>query len=194
MDKDMLRRLDTEERSEREAAAALRLASVGGRPRGQSVVGGVRPPLAAISAPLVSSSSTGFGSKANVAVAGAGAGAEAEENTGASVTDETGAQGEGDDGDAVAALFAIALPLVRQGYTAMVDDSFTRCFKSKKVVRWNWNCYLWPVWILGVCVRYFLLFPLRLLGLTTGFVATAILFPLVKFYGVFFDSKAYEIL
>lgn len=43
-------------------------------------------------------------------------------------------------------LFEIAIPLVRSSCAAVVDDSFTRCFKSKKKVNWNWNCYLFPIW------------------------------------------------
>ena len=90
--------------------------------------------------------------------------------------------------------FEHTLPLVRQGFTAIVDDSFTRCFKSKKVVRWNWNCYLWPCWAVGVVVRYLILFPLRLLCLLSGFVVVSLAFPIVKSLSFFFNTRPWEIL
>jgi hypothetical protein len=89
--------------------------------------------------------------------------------------------------------FEHTLPLVRQGFTAIVDDSFTRCFKSKKVVRWNWNCYLLPAYCIGVVVRYCILFPLRLLCLMLGFLLVAILFPCVKLLSNFMDTNAWEL-
>ena len=42
------------------------------------------------------------------------------------------------------------------------QDSFTRCFKSIPPEPWNWNIYLFPLWCMGVLVRYLVLFPLRL--------------------------------
>ena len=44
---------------------------------------------------------------------------------------------------------------------AIVDDSFLRCFKSTPDEPWNWNVYLFPLWLLGVAVRNLILFPLR---------------------------------
>lgn len=35
---------------------------------------------------------------------------------------------------------------------------------------WNWNVYLFPLWVLGVAVRYLVLFPLRALALFTGWI------------------------
>lgn len=29
---------------------------------------------------------------------------------------------------------------------AMVDDSFSKCFKSQAPDPWNWNFYLFPLW------------------------------------------------
>ncbi|KAF5758835.1 putative glycerol-3-phosphate 1-O-acyltransferase [Helianthus annuus] len=40
-----------------------------------------------------------------------------------------------------------------------MQDSFTRCFKSNPPEPWNWNVYLFPLWCLGVVVRYGILFP-----------------------------------
>ena len=42
-----------------------------------------------------------------------------------------------------------------------MDDSFLRCFKSSPDEPWNWNIYLFPLWLLGVAVRNLILFPLR---------------------------------
>jgi glycerol-3-phosphate O-acyltransferase 3/4 len=53
---------------------------------------------------------------------------------------------------------------------AVVDDSFLRCFKSVPDEPWNWNFYLLPLWCVGVVLRNFILFPLRLLSLATGFM------------------------
>jgi glycerol-3-phosphate O-acyltransferase 3/4 len=94
---------------------------------------------------------------------------------------------------AVPALFEVAMPVLRQGCTAMVDDSFTRCFKSQKRVPWNWNCYLFPAWIAGLFFRYFILFPLRLLCLIMGFLLVAVCFPLVKLVGVWVDLSSWEV-
>ena len=43
----------------------------------------------------------------------------------------------------------------------MVDDSFLRCFQQQPPDPWNFNIYLFPLWCLGVVVRYVILFPLR---------------------------------
>jgi glycerol-3-phosphate O-acyltransferase 3/4 len=42
-----------------------------------------------------------------------------------------------------------------------VDDTFTKCFKSNAPDPWNWNAYLFPLWCVGVVVRYGILFPIR---------------------------------
>jgi len=89
--------------------------------------------------------------------------------------------------------FDLTLPLVHQGFTAVVDDSFTRCFKTKKVVRWNWNCYLGPCYYVGVIVRYGILFPLRLFCLLLGFVVVCLLFPIVKCFSPCLNTKNWEI-
>ena len=91
------------------------------------------------------------------------------------------------------ALFAVTAPLVRMGMMNVVDDSFTRCFKSQKRVNWNWNCYLWPAWALGVVFRYAVLFPLRLLALTLGFLSILIVMPLMKLLRLFADTRKLEV-
>lgn len=52
-------------------------------------------------------------------------------------------------------------PVLTDGAAAVVDDSFLRCFQSQGPDPWNWNVYLFPMWCIGVLVRYCILFPLR---------------------------------
>jgi len=60
------------------------------------------------------------------------------------------------------------IPLIREAAQALVSDNFTQCFESVWPQPWNWNIYLYPVWVLGVLFRYLVLFPLRLLCLLIG--------------------------
>ncbi|EFJ07412.1 hypothetical protein SELMODRAFT_133604 [Selaginella moellendorffii] len=60
--------------------------------------------------------------------------------------------------------------VLSEAASAIVDDSFTRCFKSNIPEPWNWNIYLLPLWCLGVIVRYCILFPVRVLLLTVGWI------------------------
>mmetsp|Transcript_20669 Transcript_20669/g.39275 ORF Transcript_20669/g.39275 Transcript_20669/m.39275 type:complete len:499 (+) Transcript_20669:149-1645(+) len=74
---------------------------------------------------------------------------------------------------------------MNEGAKAIVDDSFTKCFKSTPQEPWNWNVYLFPMWVFGILIRYLVLFPIRLLvlvgGLTVGlscfFVVSTVLSP-----------------
>ncbi|XP_058092457.1 glycerol-3-phosphate acyltransferase 9-like [Magnolia sinica] len=50
------------------------------------------------------------------------------------------------------------------------QDSFTRCFKSNPPEPWNWNVYLFPLWCLGVVIRYGILFTARVVILAAGWV------------------------
>lgn len=50
---------------------------------------------------------------------------------------------------------------VQDAAAAIVDDSFLRCFQSHSSDPWNWNIYLAPLWLIGLVVRYLILFPLR---------------------------------
>ncbi|KAL6497939.1 Glycerol-3-phosphate acyltransferase 9 [Orobanche hederae] len=61
-------------------------------------------------------------------------------------------------------------PTLTEAAGAVVDDSFTRCFKSNPPEPWNWNIYLFPLWCLGVVVRYGFLFPLRVIVLALGWI------------------------
>ncbi|WMV44026.1 hypothetical protein MTR67_037411 [Solanum verrucosum] len=61
-------------------------------------------------------------------------------------------------------------PTLTEAAGAIIDDSFTRCFKSNPPEPWNWNIYLFPLWCLGVVVRYGILFPIRVIVLTIGWI------------------------
>ncbi|PKA60207.1 Lysophospholipid acyltransferase LPEAT1 [Apostasia shenzhenica] len=61
-------------------------------------------------------------------------------------------------------------PTLKEAAGAIVDDSFTRCFKSNFPEPWNWNIYLFPSWCLGVVIRYGILFPLRVVILALGWI------------------------
>jgi len=65
------------------------------------------------------------------------------------------------------------------GASSVIDDSFLRCFTSMPPDHWNWNWYLFPLWLVGVLLRHCVLFPLRLLVLMGGF---AFFFPV--FFGI----------
>ena len=75
----------------------------------------------------------------------------------------------------------ISSPLT-DGGSAIIDDSFLRCFTSMPPDNWNWNLYLFPLWCIGVVVRHCVLFPLRLFLLLSGFVVFVILFFSVRLF------------
>jgi hypothetical protein len=78
-------------------------------------------------------------------------------------------------------LGAILKPL-RNGADSIVDDSFWRCFEDREDVAWNWNFYLFPLWCAGVLIRYFILFPIRLLLLILGILIFFVGFFLIRFW------------
>ncbi|CAI0469135.1 unnamed protein product [Linum tenue] len=61
-------------------------------------------------------------------------------------------------------------PTLTEAAGAIIDDSFTRCFKSNPPEPWNWNVYLFPLWCCGVVVRYGILFPVRVIVLAIGWI------------------------
>lgn len=67
-------------------------------------------------------------------------------------------------------------PTLTEAAGAIVDDSFTRCFKSNPPEPWNWNIYLFPLYCFGVVVRYCILFPLRCFTLAFGWIIFLSLF------------------
>jgi len=72
-------------------------------------------------------------------------------------------------------------PALNEAASAIVDDSFTRCFKSNPPEPWNWNLYLFPLWCFGLLVRYLILFPIRVMLLAAGWVVFLSLFIPVHF-------------
>eukprot|EP00270_Netrium_digitus_P009440 TRINITY_DN2867_c0_g1_i1.p1 TRINITY_DN2867_c0_g1~~TRINITY_DN2867_c0_g1_i1.p1 ORF type:complete len:409 (+),score=94.78 TRINITY_DN2867_c0_g1_i1:152-1378(+) len=76
---------------------------------------------------------------------------------------------------------------LNEAASAIVDDSFTRCFKSNPPEPWNWNLYLFPLWCCGVVIRYAILFPVRLVLLTLGWVIFILLYFPIHF--LFKESK-----
>lgn len=76
-------------------------------------------------------------------------------------------------------------PVLTDAAAAVVDDSFLRCFQGARPDPWNWNIYLFPLWLLGCVMRWGVLFPLRLILLTLGFT----LF-FIAFFGIRLCLKA----
>lgn len=66
--------------------------------------------------------------------------------------------------------------VLTDGGSSIIDDSFLRCFTSLPPDNWNWNLYLFPLWLCGVIVRHCFLFPIRLSLLMIGFLIFFILF------------------
>nr|WDA53441.1 glycerol-3-phosphate acyltransferase 9 [Erycina pusilla] len=73
-------------------------------------------------------------------------------------------------------------PTLTEAAGAIIDDSFTRCFKSNSEEPWNWNIYLFPLWCLGVVIRYGFLFPLRVAILAVGWIVFFAAFLPLRFF------------
>ena len=71
-------------------------------------------------------------------------------------------------------------PLIRESVKVLVNDEFTRCFEAPVSKPWNWNIYLYPTWVLGVLLRYLILFPIRLLIFIVGTILFIISFSFVS--------------
>jgi glycerol-3-phosphate O-acyltransferase 3/4 len=69
---------------------------------------------------------------------------------------------------------------LEEGVSAIVDDSFTKCFKKTRTESWNFNIYLFPLWFLGVLARYLLIFPIRLCWLAVTFSFFSFIFLLSR--------------
>merc|ERR1712228_682255 len=61
---------------------------------------------------------------------------------------------------------------MNSGMQVVVDDDFSLCFKRPERRPWNFNAYLAVFWFCGVIIRYFILFPLRLLTFIFAFLFT----------------------
>ena len=80
------------------------------------------------------------------------------------------------------AAFSLAdlLPFISHGIEKTIADDFSRCFQSAHSPPWNWNVYLYPLWVLGVLTRYLVLFPLRCLCLLVGALVWLFILLLIK--------------
>ena len=63
--------------------------------------------------------------------------------------------------------------------STIIDDSFNRCFEDTPPERWNWG-HLFLPYCIGVLVRYFVLFPIRLAILLVGVMSLLVIFFIVK--------------
>lgn len=54
------------------------------------------------------------------------------------------------------------VPTLTESASVVVQDEFTACFESAPRKSWNWNIYLLPIWLIGIFLRYCVLFPIRL--------------------------------
>lgn len=70
--------------------------------------------------------------------------------------------------------------LLNDAADAIVDDSFSRCFANKPQQPWNWNVYLFPLWLAGTALRLLVLLPLRSIMLLFGISIFVLLFPIVR--------------
>jgi glycerol-3-phosphate O-acyltransferase 3/4 len=102
--------------------------------------------------------------------------------------EDTSGIGGRQEKDIITDVFDISSTL-NDAASALVDDSFLRCFKSAIDDPWNWNFYLFPLWLVGVVVRNCILFPLRLVALLLGFIIFFLMFHLS---GVVFRGKRRE--
>ena len=57
--------------------------------------------------------------------------------------------------------------VLQDAASAIVDDTFNACFAFSDNPAWNWNFYLFPLWCVGVVLRYLVLFPIRLAWIVT---------------------------
>lgn len=72
------------------------------------------------------------------------------------------------------ALLGSASEAVLEGISAIEEDDFWKCFEKTKVQPWNWNAFLFCMWVIGIIVRYFILFPLRLLIIVIAWITFGI--------------------
>lgn len=87
--------------------------------------------------------------------------------------------GELDKGSDTPFRLGDAVPLLREGAKVVHRDDFTKCFESAQAEPWNWNWYLAALWVVGLALRYLVVFPLRCLALLLGFLAFAAAFEAV---------------
>lgn len=71
--------------------------------------------------------------------------------------------------------------VVQDACNAIVDDSFNRCFQMKDQRPWNFNFYLYPLWVVGFIIRHCILLPLRFTWLVLSLVLFFLLFFIVHY-------------
>jgi len=73
------------------------------------------------------------------------------------------------------------LPFLMEPIDIIREDEFSRCFLSRSYKPWNWTIYMFPAWLAGVFVRYFILFPARLFSLLLASALTVVSILVLKF-------------
>eukprot|EP01117_Protostelium_nocturnum_P009505 TRINITY_DN3393_c0_g1_i2.p1 TRINITY_DN3393_c0_g1~~TRINITY_DN3393_c0_g1_i2.p1 ORF type:complete len:536 (+),score=166.51 TRINITY_DN3393_c0_g1_i2:90-1697(+) len=73
------------------------------------------------------------------------------------------------------------VPMMNDAVSSIAEDEFTECFQTQSYRPWNWNIYLFPLWVVGIIVRYLILFPIRLTIIVFGLSLTLVLMTLSSY-------------
>lgn len=65
-------------------------------------------------------------------------------------------------------VLASSTEAIYEGMQVIAEDDFWKCFEKTKVIAWNFTPMLFLFWVVGVLIRYFVLFPIRVVILATG--------------------------
>jgi len=74
------------------------------------------------------------------------------------------------------------IPYLMEGVEDITEDDFNKCFQSRRIKAWNWTIYMYPAWLVGVFVRYCILFPARLLSLIAASIFVFVGIFLIKLF------------
>jgi len=69
---------------------------------------------------------------------------------------------------------------INSGAQVIVDDDFSLCFKRPERRPWNFNAYLFGLWLIGVALRYLIILPIRALIFVLSILVTMAQFSLWK--------------
>merc|ERR1719242_2747138 len=69
---------------------------------------------------------------------------------------------------------------INSGAQVIVDDDFSLCFKRPERRPWNFNAQLFALWLIGVALRYLIIFPIRALIFVLSIALTMAQFSLWK--------------
>merc|ERR1719249_310340 len=61
---------------------------------------------------------------------------------------------------------------INSGAQVIVDDDFSLCFKRPERRPWNFNAYLFALWLIGVALRYLIILPIRALIFVLSILVT----------------------